>query len=318
MHTFLGVPILLRGVAYGNLYLTEKECGEDFTAEDEELVMLLAAQAAVAIENVRLYRGRNRVVLASRVAERGRERPCDGDRPRHAPRPGGEAARELHDATGQALASILMGLRSLKGQPDPGVAHEAITRLHDLTLTTLRDVRQLAVDLHPKPLDDFGLVAAVERLSYGPPRDQGRARELRARQRVAGMSMRGIPTPRFRALPEAGAGGGSDTGGMKVSYGVRWRTLGPRRAGRLSVGDRSLHLVALDVDGVEERELPFEEILEIDFCRPDRVLTVLLRSGEKIEMQTTVDRWIFDELAGKVTIAGAPSGQHEWHPGLGL
>ena len=154
--------------------------------------------------------------------------------------------------------------------------------------------------------------------SYGPPRDQGRARELRARERVAGMSMRGIPTPRFRALPEAGAGGGSDTGGMKVSYGVRWRSLGPRRAGRLSVGDRSLHLVALDVDGVEEREVPFEEILEIDFCRPDRVLTVLLRSGEKIEMQTTVDRWIFDELAGKVTIAGAPSGQHEWHPGLGL
>ena len=55
MHTFLGVPILLRGVAYGNLYLTEKAGGEDFTARDEELVALLAAQAAVAIENVRLY-----------------------------------------------------------------------------------------------------------------------------------------------------------------------------------------------------------------------------------------------------------------------
>jgi len=34
MHSFLGVPILLRGVAYGNLYLTEKPDGEDFTAED--------------------------------------------------------------------------------------------------------------------------------------------------------------------------------------------------------------------------------------------------------------------------------------------
>jgi signal transduction histidine kinase len=54
MHTFLGVPILLRGVAYGNLYLTEKE-GGDFTDEDEELVALLAAQAAVAVENARLY-----------------------------------------------------------------------------------------------------------------------------------------------------------------------------------------------------------------------------------------------------------------------
>jgi signal transduction histidine kinase len=54
MHSFLGVPIRLRGVAYGNLYLTEKEAG-DFTDEDEELVTLLAAQAAVALENARLY-----------------------------------------------------------------------------------------------------------------------------------------------------------------------------------------------------------------------------------------------------------------------
>ena len=55
MRSFLGVPILLRGVAYGNLYLTEKEGGEDFSEEDEELVTLLAGQAAVAIENARLY-----------------------------------------------------------------------------------------------------------------------------------------------------------------------------------------------------------------------------------------------------------------------
>jgi signal transduction histidine kinase len=54
MHSFLGVPILLRGVAYGNLYLTEKQ-GGDFTDKDEELVTLLAAQAAVALENARLY-----------------------------------------------------------------------------------------------------------------------------------------------------------------------------------------------------------------------------------------------------------------------
>ena len=55
MGTFLGVPVMLRGVAYGNLYLTEKEGGEDFTEEDQELTMLLAGQAAVAIENARLY-----------------------------------------------------------------------------------------------------------------------------------------------------------------------------------------------------------------------------------------------------------------------
>ena len=54
MRGFLGVPIVLRGRAYGNLYLTEKAEGA-FTAEDQELVQTLASQAAVAIENARLY-----------------------------------------------------------------------------------------------------------------------------------------------------------------------------------------------------------------------------------------------------------------------
>jgi signal transduction histidine kinase len=60
MSTFLGVPVVLRGVAYGNLYLTEKEGEADFGEEDEELVGLLAAQAAVAIENARLYEASRR------------------------------------------------------------------------------------------------------------------------------------------------------------------------------------------------------------------------------------------------------------------
>jgi signal transduction histidine kinase len=55
MRTFLGTPILLHSVAYGNLYLTEKADGADFDEEDEELVELLAEQAAVAIENARKY-----------------------------------------------------------------------------------------------------------------------------------------------------------------------------------------------------------------------------------------------------------------------
>ena len=52
---FSACPIILRNVAYGNLYLTEKEGGGDFTVQDQELVTLLAAQAAVAVENARLY-----------------------------------------------------------------------------------------------------------------------------------------------------------------------------------------------------------------------------------------------------------------------
>ena len=50
MRTFLGVPVLTRGISYGRLYLTEKEGGADFSEEDEEVVTLLAAQAAVAID----------------------------------------------------------------------------------------------------------------------------------------------------------------------------------------------------------------------------------------------------------------------------
>lgn len=60
MSSFLGVPILLRGVAFGNLYLTEKEDGGDFTEEDEEVALLLASQAAVAVENARLYESATR------------------------------------------------------------------------------------------------------------------------------------------------------------------------------------------------------------------------------------------------------------------
>ena len=51
MHSFLGVPVMTRGVAFGNLYLAEKQPAGGFTEEDEETVTLLAAQAAVAIEN---------------------------------------------------------------------------------------------------------------------------------------------------------------------------------------------------------------------------------------------------------------------------
>ena len=55
MRTFLGVPVMIRGEAWGNLYLTEKAGGE-FTAEDEDAVVVLADWAAIAIENARLYR----------------------------------------------------------------------------------------------------------------------------------------------------------------------------------------------------------------------------------------------------------------------
>ena len=55
MHSFLGVPVRIRDKIFGNLYLTEKADGTDFTDHDEEIVIALAAAAGVAIENARLY-----------------------------------------------------------------------------------------------------------------------------------------------------------------------------------------------------------------------------------------------------------------------
>ncbi len=60
MESFLGVPVLIRGAAFGSLYLTEKLNAEEFTDADEEVASLLAAQAAVAVENARLYEASRR------------------------------------------------------------------------------------------------------------------------------------------------------------------------------------------------------------------------------------------------------------------
>jgi signal transduction histidine kinase len=316
MQTFLGVPILLRGVAYGNLYLTEKEGGLEFTEEDEDIATLLAAQAAVAIENARLYEsatrwlrqleslnevgnalaseldvrklldliaGRLRELVGARIVtialpaldgslrieaadgegaegmpgmalgaetsktgrvfERARSERVDsvledqeidqsaaralgmhaalyvpllargraigvlvahdkqGPDPRFvdadlrvaeafadraaiavnlAERVSRDSlrrvveaqelerkrlARELHDETGQALTSIILGLRTVEEAASDDDRREAIAALRKQVLSTLNDVRRLAVELRPQALDDFGLVPTLERLS---------------------------------------------------------------------------------------------------------------------------------------------------------
>jgi signal transduction histidine kinase len=77
MHSFLGVPIVIRGEAWGNLYLTEKEGGTGFTDEDEEAVVALAQWAGTAIENARLYESseqrREQLERAVRALEAARD-----------------------------------------------------------------------------------------------------------------------------------------------------------------------------------------------------------------------------------------------------
>ena len=82
MKSFLGVPVRVRDTVFGNLYLTEKEGGGDFTDEDQALAVALAAAAGVTIENARLYdESRARSGWLEAVAAMGRDllRPVDGD-----------------------------------------------------------------------------------------------------------------------------------------------------------------------------------------------------------------------------------------------
>jgi signal transduction histidine kinase len=103
MSTFLGVPVRIRGTVFGNLYLTEKEGGGQFTAQDERLVQALASAAGFVIDNARAYL----------LSERRRQWL--------------EASAELTDALqppisiARALAKFTNAARSLSGAVATGV-----------------------------------------------------------------------------------------------------------------------------------------------------------------------------------------------------
>jgi signal transduction histidine kinase len=73
MHTFLGVPIKIRGEAWGYLYLTEKAGGQPFGENDEALAVVLSEWAAIAVENARLHGGLERRQAELKRAVRGLE-----------------------------------------------------------------------------------------------------------------------------------------------------------------------------------------------------------------------------------------------------
>jgi two-component system, NarL family, sensor histidine kinase DevS len=74
-------------------------------------------------------------------------------------------ARELHDATGQALTSILFGLRAVIDATSLEAARSHARNLHRLAGQALDDVQRLARGLRPAALDDLGLVPALERIA---------------------------------------------------------------------------------------------------------------------------------------------------------
>ncbi len=101
MRSFLGVPIVAQSEVIGAFYLTEKQGGETFDAGDQELIELLAAHAAIAITNARLY-------------ERSRELSILSERNR--------LALDLHDAVSQKLFSLTLTAEAAATQLDPDPA----------------------------------------------------------------------------------------------------------------------------------------------------------------------------------------------------
>ena len=117
MRSFLGVPIRIRGNAFGNIYLTDKADEDQFSEQDEELVVGLAAAAAIAIENARLHLRLHQLAMAE-----------DHER----------IARELHDTVIQRLFASGMSLQSaarlVHREPDAAIERIA-TVVDDLDLT---------------------------------------------------------------------------------------------------------------------------------------------------------------------------------------
>ena len=123
--------------------------GDDprFTDADLRLAETFAPRAAVAVDlSARVASDALRRVVEAQELERRR------------------LARELHDQTGQELTSVLLGLKAVEEAKTDAERAEALAAVREQVVETLHDVRRLAVELRPKALDDFGLVAALERL----------------------------------------------------------------------------------------------------------------------------------------------------------
>ncbi|HEY8731576.1 MAG TPA: GAF domain-containing sensor histidine kinase [Candidatus Limnocylindria bacterium] len=130
MTTFLGVPIRWRGDSLGNLYLTEKEGGGEFMVEDEEALLALAAQAAIAIENARLYAQTSRL---SALEERHR------------------IGMDLHDGVIQSLYGLGLLIEDASAQVDltPQDAKTQLGRAVDRLNAAIADLRNYVLDLRP-------------------------------------------------------------------------------------------------------------------------------------------------------------------------
>jgi signal transduction histidine kinase len=144
MRSFLGVPILTPQGVIGAFYLTEKIAAADFSDEDEELIGLLAAHAAIAIANARLYEQARELSI---VAERNR------------------LALDLHDAVSQKLFGLVLNAEAAGTllERDPAAARARVRMLQELAQEALDELRSLVFELRPPDLEKDGLGGALRK-----------------------------------------------------------------------------------------------------------------------------------------------------------
>jgi len=148
-HSIGAVPLDIRGRTIGVLEVLNKLGATGFDAEDLTMLNSIAAQAAIAIDNARLYQSlreeRDKIIKAQEDVRR-------------------ELARNLHDGTVQLLAAIAMGLdhveRLLELKPD--AVYAELDALRRLVRQATKETRLLLFELRPVILETQGLVAALE------------------------------------------------------------------------------------------------------------------------------------------------------------
>src|SRR3954449_2144729 len=144
MRSFLGVPIVAAEGVIGAFYLTQKEGADVFDDADQELIELLAAHAAIAITNARLY-------------ERSRELSMLSERNR--------LALELHDVVSQKLFGLVLTAESAATlfDRDSDAARAQVQRLQGLAQEALDELRSLVLELRAPDLERDGLCGALRK-----------------------------------------------------------------------------------------------------------------------------------------------------------
>ena len=144
MRSFLGVPIVSRSGIVGAFYVTDKEGADQFSDEDQRLIEMLAAHAAIAIEKARLY-------------ERSRELSIVEERNR--------LARELHDSVTHQLFGLALTAEAAATVIDHDAAEAKVqlARLQELTREAMEELRSLIFELRPAEVESEGLVVAVRK-----------------------------------------------------------------------------------------------------------------------------------------------------------